>query len=270
MATGEARFDDQIQLDGMEEARLKYLEFVHAAAIHAIVCFSTLYVYAKDKAGPLKPGVEAVESTVKTVVGPVYDKYRDVPIGVLNFVDRKGLLVVVMPILGWIVSNRYALGFWSISVDESVSKLDTCVPPVVKQVSSKAYTAAQKAPEVARSVATGVQRTGMVDIASGIAKNVYAKYETSATELYSKYEPLAELYAVSAWRSLNKLPLFPQVALVMVPTAAFCSEKYNQTVISTAEKGYKVAGFFPLVPTEKISKVFNSSGVEFQPLDARH
>ncbi|GAB2218705.1 hypothetical protein Drorol1_Dr00001933 [Drosera rotundifolia] len=244
MAAGEARFEDKFQLNGSEEARLKYLEFVHAAAIHAIVCFSTLYVYAKDKAGPLKPGVEAVESTVKTVVGPVYDKYHDVPIGVLKFVDCK--------------------------VDESVSKLDTRVPPVVKQVSTKAYTAAQKAPEVARSVASGVQRTGVVDTASELAKNVYAKYEPTVKELYSKYEPVAELYAVSAWRSLNRLPLFPQVAQVMVPTAAFCSEKYNQTVISTAEKGYKVAGFLPLVPTEKISKVFNSSGVEFQPLDARH
>lgn len=59
------------------------------AAIHAVVYFSNLYGYAKDKSGPLKPGVETVEGTVKNVVGPVYDKFHDVPIELLKFVDRK-------------------------------------------------------------------------------------------------------------------------------------------------------------------------------------
>ena len=72
-----------------EEQRLKYLQFVQVAAIHTIVCFSNLYLYAKDKSGPLKPGVETVEGTVKSVVGPVYDKFHDVPIEVLKYVDRK-------------------------------------------------------------------------------------------------------------------------------------------------------------------------------------
>ncbi|GAB2277454.1 hypothetical protein Dimus_012160 [Dionaea muscipula] len=245
MATaGEPRFHQQNEPDESEEQRLKYLEFVHDAAIHAIVCFSSLYVYAKDKSGPLKPGVEAVESTVKTVVGPVYDKFHDVPIDVLKFVDRL--------------------------MDESMNKLDNHVPPVVRQVSTKAYSAAQMAPEVARNVASEVHRTGVVDTASEIAKNVYAKYEPTAKELYSKYEPIAGQYAVSAWRSLNRLPIFPQVAQVMIPTAAYCSEKYNKTVVSTAEKGYKVANFLPLVPTEKIAKVFKIPEAEFQPLDAHN
>lgn len=59
------------------------------ASIHAVLCFWRLYGYAKDKSGPLKPGVETVEGTVKTVVGPVYDKFHDVPIELLKFVDRK-------------------------------------------------------------------------------------------------------------------------------------------------------------------------------------
>ncbi|GAB4855587.1 hypothetical protein Ancab_024210 [Ancistrocladus abbreviatus] len=241
MANGDPKFDQQ-QFAQVEEERLKYLEFVHAAALHAIICFSNLYVYAKDKSGPLKPGVEAVESTVKTVVGPVYDKFHDVPIELLKFVDRK--------------------------MDESVNKLEHHVPPVMRQVSSQAFSAAQKAPVVARSVASEVHRTGFKDTASEIAKNVYAKFEPSAKELYSKYEPVAEEYAVTVWRSLNRLPLFPQVAQVMVPTAAYCTEKYNQTVRSTAEKGYQVANYLPLVPTEKIAKVFRTHEPGFQPLDA--
>lgn len=72
-----------------EEQRLKYLEFVQVATLHALMCFTRLYGYAKDNSGPLKPGVETVEGTVKTVVGPVYDKFQDVPIGLLKFVDHK-------------------------------------------------------------------------------------------------------------------------------------------------------------------------------------
>lgn len=59
------------------------------AAIYILVCFSTLYEYAKENSGPLKPGVETVQGTVKTVIGPVFDKFHDVPYQLLKFVDRK-------------------------------------------------------------------------------------------------------------------------------------------------------------------------------------
>ena len=143
-------------------------------------------------------------------------------------------------------------------MDESVSKFGKQVPPVVKQVSSQAVAAAQKAPSVARAVTSEVQRSGIVDTASGLAKSAYTKCEPAAKDLYTKYEPVAQHYAVSAWHSLNRLPLFPQVVQVVVPTAAYCSERYNQTVLSTVEKGYKVSTYLPLVPTEKITKVFGA------------
>jgi hypothetical protein len=223
-------FNKQPELE--EDEKLKYLEFVQIAVLHAVLCFSNLYVKAKEKSGPLKSGVETVEGTVKSVVGPVYDKYHDVPNEILKFVDRK--------------------------VDESVIGLDRKVPSALKQVSAQA-----------RGVASEVQTTGVVTTASGIAKSVYAKYEPVAKELYNKYEPKAEQCAVSAWRKLNKLPLFPQVAQVMVPTAAYCSEKYNQTVTSSAEKGYRVSPYLPLVPTERIAKVFQDvKHPEYQPLTA--
>ncbi|RVX20590.1 Stress-related protein [Vitis vinifera] len=216
-----------------EEKRLKYLDFVQVAAIYVIVCFSSLYEYAKENSGPLKPGVQTVEGTVKTVIGPVYEKFYDVPFELLMFVDRK--------------------------VEASIYELERHVPSLVKRASCQAITVAQKAPELALAVASEVQRAGVVDTAKNITKNVYSKYEPTAKELCSKYEPVAEQYAVSAWRSLNRLPLFPQVAQVVVPTAAYWSEKYNQSVSYTAERGYTVALYLPLIPTERIAKVFQEA-----------
>ncbi|KAK2393525.1 hypothetical protein P8452_15506 [Trifolium repens] len=191
-----------------EEQKLKYLEFVQFATIQALMRCAILYSYAKERSGPLKPGVDTVEEAVKTVVGPVYDKFHQVPTELLKYVDRK--------------------------VDESVSEIDRHVPTNVKKVSSQA-----------RSVVTEVRRTGVVESASGLAKTVY-----------DKYEPKAEQCAVSAWKKLNQLPLFPQVANAVLPKAAYCSEKYNEAVALSAEKGYRVSAYLPLVPTEKIAKVF--------------
>lgn len=194
-----------------EQERLKYLEFVQVAVLHALLYASRVYGYAKDNSGPLKPGVETIEGTLKTVVGPAYDKFHDVPVEVLKFVDRK--------------------------VEESVTILDSRVPPLLKEVKT----------------------AGVVETASGLAKTAYTKLEPTAKGLYTKYEPVAEQYAASAWHSLNQLPLFPKVVKVVAPTAAYYSEKYNQTVQQTAEKGYKVSSYLPLVPTERIAKVFNSA-----------
>ncbi|XWS64519.1 hypothetical protein CRYUN_Cryun05aG0010800 [Craigia yunnanensis] len=213
---------------------------MQVAAVHAVLCFTNLYVYAKERSGPLKPGVETVEGTVKSMVQPVYEKYHDVPVELLKFVDRK--------------------------VGESVSKIDSRVLPVIKQVSSEAISTAQKAPGVAQGVASEVQRAGVVNTASGYAKSVYTKYEPTAKGLYAKYEPKAEQSAVSAWRKLNQLPLFPHLASVVVPTAAYCTDKYNQTVVSSAEKGYKVASYFPLVPIEKVANIFSEEKPESEPL----
>ncbi|XP_031280537.1 stress-related protein isoform X1 [Pistacia vera] len=216
------------------EKRLKYLDFLLVAAIYIIVCFSTLYEYAKDNSGPLKPGVETVEANVKTVIGPVYEKFHDIPFELLKFVDHK--------------------------VDESLKELERHVPSLVKQASSQA-----------RAVASEVQRAGVVDTAKHITNSVYYKYEPTAKELYWRYEPIAEQYAVSAWRSLNRLPIFPQVAQIVVPAAAYWSGKYNQVVRYAEERGYAVAEYLPLIPIERIAKAFdeNERGPTFRPMERR-
>lgn len=87
-----------------EQQKLKYLEFVQVATLHALMCFTSLYVYAKEKSGPLKPGVETVEGTVKNVVAPVYHKFHDVPKELLKYVDRKVSLFVAFSSINFIFS----------------------------------------------------------------------------------------------------------------------------------------------------------------------
>ncbi|KAL4556274.1 hypothetical protein LXL04_038921 [Taraxacum kok-saghyz] len=206
-----------------EQEKLKYLTFVQEAAKQAVPYASKAYDHAKENSGSLKPGVEAIEGTLKTVVGPARDTFHNVPADVLKFVDRK--------------------------VEESVTKA------------------------MASSVATEIKSHGVMETASGFAKTAYTKMEPTAKELHVKYEPVAEQHAASAWHSLNKMPMFRSVAKVVIPTAAFLSEKYNETVQHTAEEGYQVSSYLPLVPTEKIAKVFKAPDepeVELEPEHVVH
>ncbi|XP_050381113.1 stress-related protein-like [Argentina anserina] len=124
------------------------------------------------------------------------------------------------------------LAFVDGKVDESVTK-----------VASSYEDTAQKAPEIARAAALEFKQRS-----TSMAKSVY-----------SKYEPKAKQCAVCAWRKLNELPGGPKVAEVIVPTAAYCSEKYNHTLSCAAEKGYRVASYMPLIPTEKFAKDFGGN-----------
>ncbi|XP_030451574.1 stress-related protein [Syzygium oleosum] len=205
MADSEPR--TQTQNVEYNERRLKYLDFVQMAVIYMVICFSTLYEFAKDNSGPLRPGVQTVEATVKAVVGPLCDRFQDVPFEILRFVDSK--------------------------VDEYVHELDSLVPSLVKQASSQA-----------RAVASEVQRAGFAEAARSGCKRL---------------EPVAEEYAVAAWHRLNRLPLFPRVAEIAVPTVAYWADKYNRAVCFAAERGYPVSGYLPLVPLDRIAKAFDEA-----------
>ena len=63
--------------------------FVPQAAALALALADTAYVYAKQGAGPLRPGVDHVEGTVKDVVGAVYNRFHIVPLDILKLIDRK-------------------------------------------------------------------------------------------------------------------------------------------------------------------------------------
>ncbi|KAK4788644.1 hypothetical protein SAY86_019963 [Trapa natans] len=76
-------------VDRKKSYELKRLGLVRVAAIHALVCVSNLYDYAKRNSGPLRSTVGTVEGAVTAVAGPVYEKFKGVPIDVLVFVDQK-------------------------------------------------------------------------------------------------------------------------------------------------------------------------------------
>ncbi|XP_057966614.1 stress-related protein isoform X2 [Malania oleifera] len=249
----EAEPQQQQQTDREGERSLKYLYFVQLAYVYVVVCFSSLYGFAKKNSGPLKSGVETIEGTVKTVIGPIYEKFRDVPFELLKLADRKVMHLIlathVTNFSVYLLSDAMMRGmiyYCSVfQVDRSLTKLDRRVPPLAKQASSHAF-----------AVASEVRQYGLADAAANIARTVRTSYGPTAKELYGKYEPVAEKYAVAGWRSLNRLPLFPQVAQVVVPTAAYWSEKYNEGVQYAAERGYAVLSYLPLVPIDRIGKVF--------------
>ena len=144
-----------------------------------------------------------------------------------------------------------------------MEEVERHVPSLVKEASNQAYSVAQKAPQMARSLSDEVHRAGVVGTATELAKVAYTKAEPTAKMLYTKCEPVAEHYAVSAWRSLNKLPVVPQVAQLVLPAAAFWAERYNKAVCYSARKGYP-SGHLPLVPVERIAKVFGENNGEEQ------
>lgn len=72
-----------------DDRRLKYLAFIEIAAVYTGACRSSLYEFAKQNAGPLLPGVQAIEDTARTVLGPIWDEYQYVPVELLRFIDRK-------------------------------------------------------------------------------------------------------------------------------------------------------------------------------------
>ncbi|KAK8588944.1 hypothetical protein V6N13_087836 [Hibiscus sabdariffa] len=191
---------------------------------------------------------------------------------------------------------------------EAVTKIDSLVSPLFKQVSlSLATSVAQKATGVTSGGATEVHRTRLVSSPTGLVKQISSRDGSAvakarrvaqglatagvgstaygfitqppsepivvtqrspevqhpievpvlAKSILDIVKPKVEKYAVSVWHKLNRIPFFPQVAWLVVLIASFFAEKYNGTVAAGAEKGYKVPSILPLVPTEKIAKVFS-------------
>ncbi|XP_058787084.1 REF/SRPP-like protein At1g67360 [Vicia villosa] len=113
---------------------LKRLGFVKIAAIHTYAFASYLYESAKKNSGSLRSAVETVEGAVTTVIGPVYNKFKDVPDDVLVFVDNK--------------------------VDEATHKFNEHAPTIAKQLADKTKTLIQKATHEAGKAVNVAQSEG--------------------------------------------------------------------------------------------------------------
>ncbi|XP_075658368.1 REF/SRPP-like protein At1g67360 [Castanea sativa] len=129
----------EMEIERRMKRELKHLGFVRMVAIHALVCVSNIYDYAKQNSGPLRSTVSTVESAVTTVVGPVYRKIQGVPDDLLVFLDDK--------------------------VDEATHKFDEHAPPLAKQVVSKTnnliHKASQKAHKLVNEAQTGGPRAAV-------------------------------------------------------------------------------------------------------------
>ena len=138
-----------------------------------------------------------------------------------------------------------------------MEELDRHLPPTLKAASAKAYDVAREiAGEAQRSGVTGAARAAYGKVEPAAKDAYYGRIEPAAKDLYVRYEPAAEHLAVSVWRSLNGLPLFPQVAQIVVPTAAYWCEKYNRVIAYAAGHGVPAARYLPAIPVERIAKVF--------------
>ncbi|XWS69249.1 hypothetical protein CRYUN_Cryun04dG0163100 [Craigia yunnanensis] len=113
---------------------MKHLAFVRVAAIRTLVCVSNLYEYAKQNSGPLRSTVGTVEGAVTTVVGPVYEKFKDVPDHLLGFLDKK--------------------------VDEAAHKFDEHAPSAAKQVISQAKDLVHKTAQKAQKLVVEARTNG--------------------------------------------------------------------------------------------------------------
>nr|AHF95709.1 rubber elongation factor [Hevea brasiliensis] len=121
--------EDEDNQQGQGEG-LKYLGFVQDAATYAVTTFSNVYLFAKDKSGPLQPGVDIIEGPVKNVAVPLYNRFSYIPNGALKFVDS--------------------------TVVASVTIIDRSLPPIVKDASIQVVSAIRAASEAARSLASSL------------------------------------------------------------------------------------------------------------------
>ena len=160
------------------------------------------------------------------------------------------------------VINDLSLTYNEWQVDDTVQKLGRHLPGSLKAASARTCAVARGVPEVARELTAEAKQSGV----KGAARAAYAKAEPVAKGVYMRYEPTAEHLAVSTWRSLNGLPVFPHIAHIVVPTAGYCAAKYNKVVAAAARQGFTGARYLPTVPTERIAKVFSSSTPESEPL----
>ncbi|KAF2305254.1 hypothetical protein GH714_003354 [Hevea brasiliensis] len=121
--------EDEDNQQGQGEG-LKYLGFVQDAATYAVTTFSNVYLFAKDKSGPLQPGVDIIEGPVKNVAVPLYNRFSYIPNGALKFVDS--------------------------TFDASIAIIDRRVPPIFKQASTQTYLAARDALGTSHAMASNL------------------------------------------------------------------------------------------------------------------
>lgn len=161
----------QMDVERNDHEKLKHLGFVRIAAIHAFVCMSSLYDYAKQNSGPLRSAVGTVEGTVTTVLGPVYNKFKPLPQDLLVFFDNK--------------------------VDEATNKFEEHAPTFVKQVANQAKGLIQEATHKAEKVVNEAQSGGAKAAANYVATESKQIVLASSVKLWSGLNHYPPFHAVA-------------------------------------------------------------------------
>lgn len=126
-------------------------------------------------------------------------------------------------------------------MDEGANKFNEHAPAVAKIIVYKAQLLAQKASEVAQDLAEEVKVAGPLAAIS------------RAGEI-SKHVAIAQLAVV--WYKANQYPPLHGMAEMVVPTAAYWSDKYNNLVKDMVGKGIIFFNYVPLVPVEEMTKAY--------------
>ena len=109
---------------------------------------SRVYGYAREKSGPLKQVVYAMEGVVNIFVMPIYQKVEGKYFEIQQFADKK--------------------------VGNVIYKLDNCVPQTLKSRTCEIYRATKSAPNVTRSVVTDVRQVGVVEKTKEMENTLYS------------------------------------------------------------------------------------------------
>ena len=136
---------------------------------------------------------------------------------------------------------NHILLFVDNKVDEAAHKFDEHAPSLAKQVASQVTCLVQEVTHKAEKVVSEAQSGGARAAAN------YVATESKQIVLFG---------SVKLWTGLNHYPPFHAVAEMAVPTAAHWSEKYNNVVKGTSEKGFAVFGYLPLIPIDEIATAF--------------
>ncbi|XP_077250345.1 rubber elongation factor protein (REF) [Tasmannia lanceolata] len=195
---------------------LKHLGFIKIAAINAFIFVINLYEYAKERSGPLRSGVSAVDSTITTIVGPVWEKFGALAEDLLVFVDNE--------------------------VDKAGKKFEQQVPALLKNGITQTQSVVQRALQLAHELASKA-RTGSVS-------------EVANTNEVIKCKQIAERQLLKLWFALDQVTLFHMAAEMAVPTAARWLDKYNHLVTDMSQKGFPIFTYLPLIPLDRIAKKF--------------
>ncbi|XP_065873224.1 REF/SRPP-like protein At1g67360 [Euphorbia lathyris] len=160
----------KMEAEKKKSPELKHLTLVRIAVIEVLIIVWKLYEYAKKNSGPLRSTVGTVEGAVTAVVGPVYQKHKDLPDNVLLFVDGK--------------------------VDEGIQQFDKHAPPIAKKAASKAKAVADIALEKSEKLVNEARTGGPRAAAKYAAAESKHLAINQSVKLYIKLDHLPVIHTM--------------------------------------------------------------------------